>query len=128
MAYPKHCMISFTLFHTAFTELSRTVISPQTNKSILMRVSNIVGQACLPVKVFMGMCAISGTDATGVHHRIMQLIKEVYMPEVLWPAEMVTNSIPDCRGNITPVYATTMARLRQWAIKRPVRSPVTGGA
>ena len=108
----------FTRF---FTELgAELVISPQTNKSILdAGVQYCVDEACLPGKGFHGhVCHLRDRCDLVFIPRIMQLYKGEYIcPKFCGLPEMVTNSIPGLPEVIShPVYATTMARLRQWAM------------
>jgi len=111
-------------FHPFFTRFfsetgAEPVISPRTNKSILdAGVMCCVDEACLPVKVFHGhVCQIKEKCDLMFIPRIMQLYSGEYIcPKFCGLPEMVTNSIPGLPEVIShPIYATSRARLRQWA-------------
>lgn len=109
----------FTRF---FTELgAELVISPPTNKAILdAGVQCCVDEACLPVKVFHGHVSYLKDKCDLLFiPRIMQLYKGEYIcPKFCGLPEMVINSIPGLPEVITdPIYATSMAKLRSWALR-----------
>lgn len=116
----------YPFFTRFFTELgAELVISPQTNKSILdMGAQYCVDEACLPVKVFHGhVCYLKDKCDLLFIPRIMQLYKDEYIcPKFCGLPEMVINSIPGLPEVIShPFSATSMARLRQWAMSSASR-------
>jgi len=110
----------YPFLHTFFEELgAELIVSTDTNKDILDNgVKYCVDEACLPIKVFHGhVHSIKDQCDLMVVPRIMQLReREFICPKFCGLPEMVVNSVPDLPMiTMAPIYATSKARLYDWA-------------